>query len=175
MTIATFFLLLGLAALLLFLYSARRNRSPENLEHLTSRIRPVDVDAFLNLTDESEEEYLRNLLPAPQFRKIQRERTFAAIEYVRVAGKNASILIQLAEAARRNADPEIAAAGQKLLDSALRLCLYALATVPRLYFTMLFPRAIGSRQVAESYGSLVRQMVMLGCLRYPTHDIASAL
>jgi len=172
---ATFVSSLGIVALFVFLYLALRNRPPEDLEHLASRIRPVNVDAFLNLTDNSEEEYLRKRLPAPQFRKIQRERILAAIEYVRVAGRNASILVQLAEAAKRSSDPEIALAGQKLLDGALRLRLYALATVPRLYFTILVPRSIASAAVAESYASLVRQVVMLGCLRYPTHDIASAL
>lgn len=175
MTFAAVLLLLGLAALFAFLYFARANRSRDDLERLASRLRRVDVDAFLNLTDEREEEFLRDRLPPPEFRKLQRERTLAAIEYVWVAGKNASILIRLAEAARHHADSEIATAGQKLLDRALRLRLYALATIPRLCLGMVFPRTIGSRAVAESYGTMVRQVVMLGCLRYPTHDMASAL
>jgi len=175
MTIAAFLLIVGLIAIFALVYFARGNRSHQDLEQLASHLRPVDVNAFLNLTDQREEEFLRKRLPAAEFRRIQRERTLAAIEYVWVAGKNASILIRLAEAARQSPDPEICAVGQKLLDRALRLRLYALATVPRLYIGILFPRAIGSRSVAESYGGMVRQVVMLGCLRYPTHDIASAL
>jgi hypothetical protein len=170
------FLVLGLLALGLVAYLANgRHSSKGSLDQLASRLRRVDVDAFLNLTDESEEQFLRQRLPAWEFRKILRERKLAAVEYVWGAAQNASILIQLAEAARQDPDPDVAAAGQKLLDSAVRLRLYAFMTVPQLYLGILFPQANVSRSVAESYGAIRRQVVMLGCLHYPTHDMSSAL
>ena len=176
MTLAVVFLVLGLVALLTIVYLARGRHANSNLDQLASQLRPVDVDAFLNLTDEGEEQYLRDHLPAREFRKIQRERKLAAIEYVWAAGQNASILIRLAEAARSHLDPEISAAGQKLLDSALRLRLYAFLTIPRLYLGILAPQAHVKRQpLADAYSSMTRQVVMLGCLRFPTHDVSSAL
>ena len=176
MILATVLFIIGLVALSLLLSLARKHTSPSNLERLATDLRPVDVDAFLNLTDEGEEQYLRDHLPAREFRKIQRERKLAAIEYVWAAGQNASILIRLAEAARGDAESEISAAGHKLLDSALRLRLYAFLTIPRLYLGILVPQAHVKRQpLADAYSSMTRQVVMLGCLRFPTHDVSSAL
>ncbi|MFZ0802262.1 MAG: hypothetical protein WAN70_08850, partial [Terriglobales bacterium] len=51
-------------------------------------IRSVDLRAFRNLTDPEEEEYLRLNLPPADFRRIQRERLRAAVEYIRCAAFN---------------------------------------------------------------------------------------
>ena len=176
MILAITLLIAGLCALALIIYLAKGHSSGQNLDQLALRLRPVNVDAFLNLTDEGEEQFLRDHLAPRQFRRIQRERKLAAIAYVWAAGANASILIRLAEAARSASDPEISAAGQKLLDSALRMRLYAFATIPRLYAGVLLPSAEFNRKpIADTYSLMTRQVVMLGCLRFPTYDVSSAL
>ena len=123
----------------------------------------VDVEAFRNLIDEDEEAYLRNHLPAREFRRVHRERMLAAVEYVRAAYHNAGILVTIAEGARASADPQVAEAAGRLFDNATRLRWYAARVIPRLYFKMLFPGANhATRQLLDRYDTLTRQAMMLG-------------
>ena len=108
----------GLLGLFLILYLAKGLRSPGgNIDELASQLRPIDVDAFRNLIDEREEKFLRERLPTWEFRRIQRRRNLAAVEYIWCAAQNAAILIRLGEAARQNPDPAIAAAAIKTNDN----------------------------------------------------------
>ena len=167
----------GVITLALILHLAKGHvGTGRNLDDLASQLRPIDVGAFRNLIDESEEEYLRARLPLKEFRSIHRERMLAATEYVRCAAHNAAILIRLGEAARQNPDPAVSVAAERLINNALRLRLYAFQAVPRLYLSMLFPGASRAPYfVAETYDSMTRQVVMLGCLQYPIGGMSSAL
>jgi len=141
----------------------------------TEPLRSVDLEAFRNLVDPEEENYLRENLSPAEFRKIQRERMLAAIDYVKCAASNAGILVHFAQRARQSADPETAAAAGKLIDDALRLRTYAIKAIPLLYLGVLLPgRRISPARVAESYELMTRQVVLLG-LQYPTGEISSAL
>ena len=80
------------------------------LEDPGLHLRYVDVDAFRNLIDPAEEEYLRLRLSHSDFRKIHRERLRAAVDYVSGAAHNAALLVRLAEVARSSSDPATAAA-----------------------------------------------------------------
>jgi len=139
-------------------------------------MRAVDVEAFRNLVDPGEEEFLRaNLAPA-EFRKIQRERLRAAVEYISCAAQNAAILLRVADAGRRSPDPATAEAAEKLVGNAIRLRLYALHAIPRLYLGMILPGSrISPVRIAESYEQMTRLVVLLGCLQYPTRDVSAAL
>ena len=138
-------------------------------------IRFVDVEAFRNLIDPNEEDYLRGKLHPAAFRKIQRERLRTAAEYILCAAHNAAVLLSLAEAARLSPDPNVAAMAEKLIDNAIRLRLYAFQAIPRLYIAMLLPLQRPSPlRVAERYEQMTRQVVLLG-LQYPMRGISSAL
>jgi hypothetical protein len=173
------FILVALAFLALG-FSVRltkgRALTPEVLENPNQHIRAVDVEAFRNLVDPEEAEFLRTHLAAAEFRKIQRERLRAAVEYVSCAAENAAILLRLADAGRRSSDPATAEAAEKLVDNAIRLRLYAIQTIPRLYFGMILPGArISPVRIAESYEQMTRLVVLLGCLQYPTRGVSAAL
>ena len=72
--------------------------------------------------------------------------------------------------------PATAEAAEKLVNNALRLRLYALHTIPRLYLGMIFPGArISPVRIAESYEQMTRLVVLLGCLQYPTRGVSAAL
>jgi len=65
MIIPLIFVAIGLVALLLLVYLfAGRILLAGNLNELVTQLRPVDVNAFRNLIDESEQQYLREHLPA---------------------------------------------------------------------------------------------------------------
>ena len=141
----------------------------------SEQIRAVDLEAFRNLIDPAEEEYLRENLPAGEFRKIHRERLRAAVEYVSCAKDNAAVLLYIAESARRSQDPAVAEAAAVLVDSAVRLRMYAFLAIPRLYLAMALPgRRIMPARVADSYEQMTRQVVRLG-LEFPASSIAASL
>jgi hypothetical protein len=173
-------LIIALTALLALLFLVRLTRGRtlnlNVLENPAEHLRSVDVEAFRNLVDPGEEQFLRaNLAPA-EFRKIQRERLRAAVEYVSCAAQNAGVLLRLADAGRRSSDPATAEAAEKLVNNALRLRLYALHAIPRLYLGMIFPGArISPVGIAESYEQMTRLVVLLGCLQYPTRGVSAAL
>ena len=88
----------------------------------------------------------------------------------------AAILLRLADAGRRSPDPATAEAAEKLVNNALRLRLYALQAIPRLYLGMILPGVrISPVGIAERYEQMTRLVVLLGCLQYPTRGISAAL
>jgi hypothetical protein len=147
-----------------------------DVEHLASNLRSVDVDAFRNLTDPDEEQYLRDHLAAGDFRKIQRARMLAAIEYVSCVARNAAILTRLADAVRHSPNPSIVEAGEKLLDTAIRLRLLAFHAMVKLYLGLVLPGPrISPARIAESYEQMTRLVVMLGVFQQAPHGVAAAL
>lgn len=170
MTLSIFIALAALSVPVV-LRLAKGRKAPPQLDHLQA----VDLRAFRNLMDPEEEEYLRRNLPPADFRRIQRERLRAAIEYVKCAASNAGVLMHFAEVARRSSDPATAESAARLVDNAIRLRSYALRAIPRLYLAIAFPaRRFSPSRVAESYEQMTRQVVLLG-LQYPTGNISRAL
>lgn len=177
MMIATFiFVIVGLLALLsVIVLASGQTTSATVLKNPVQHLRPVDIEAFRNLIAPSEEEFLRRHLQPAEFRKVQRQRLLAAAEYVTGAARNAAILLRFAEGARRSSNAATAETAEKLIAHALRLRLYALHVVPRLYFAAMLPGAsFAPVLVAERYELIVRQVVMLG-LQYPTQGISAML
>jgi len=176
MTLPFIFAGAGLLGLFLILYLAMGLRPKGgNLDNLATQLRPIDVEAFRNLIDEREEEYLRAHLPVRDFRGVHRERMMAAVEYVWCATKNTTILMSLGEAAKQSSDPEVVAAADKLLENALRLRLYAIKSLPRLYISMIFPHASAApHAIAETYETMTRQAIVLGCVRTPASEVSAA-
>ena len=164
-------------ALLLFSIRLAKGHgySPQMVENPAEHLRSVDVEAFRNLINPEEEEFLRRRLRPEDFRRIQRERLRAAVEYISGAAGNASVLLQVGEAARRNPDPVVAAAAEKLVDNAIRLRIYAFQAIPRLYLGIIFPAwRTPSLRVPDSYEQMTRQVVRLG-LQYPIRGVSAAL
>jgi hypothetical protein len=160
----------ALAILFLLLYvEGGRNSSVNGVEDLAGRTRPVDLDAFRNLVDAGEEDFLRANLSRDEFRAVQRERTRAAVEYIRNSAHNAACLLRLGEAASRSGDPHIAEAGRRLIDSALRLRAYALLSNTRLYVRLIFPESrLSYGKLADNYQHLSALASQLALMQYPT-------
>jgi hypothetical protein len=168
---------LGLVSLAGFLELAKgRSLSAKAPETLTRQLRSVDVGAFRNLIDPGEEEYLRSRLPAAMFRKVQRERVFAAIEYISCAAQNAAILTRIGDAARRSPNQSTAEAGAKLVDTAIRLRIYAFQATAKLYWGLVLPGVrISPARIAESYEQMTRLVVLLGVFQQAPQGAAAAL
>src|SRR5574340_127105 len=110
------------------------------LEDLDGQTIAVDLNCFRNLIDEEEETYLRAHLPSREFRKIQKARLLAAMQYLDWTAHNAALLLRLGEAARVNPDPAIAAAGRELANAALKTRLYCFLALCRLCVAFAVPK-----------------------------------
>ncbi|HZQ22037.1 MAG TPA: hypothetical protein VFA89_04490 [Terriglobales bacterium] len=130
----------------------QRRASQRDVQELSRAIRPVDLEAFRNLMSADDEGYLRQQLPARVYRAVQRRRLWAAVEYVSCAAFNASVLTKLGDAARHSPDPELARAGQELVDAAVRLRLYCVVTRMRFYTGVVWPGiSVSPASIADRY------------------------
>jgi hypothetical protein len=138
-------------------------------------LRSVDLEAFRNLIDPSEEQFLRAHLPPAEFRRIQRQRLRATVQYVSAVAHNAKVLLRLGQAARLSSDPSIAAAAENLVETALQLRFTAFRSLALLYWRIILPgRHASLAPVAEGYEQITGQVVMLG-LRYPLRGVSEGL
>ncbi len=155
--------------LLVLLYAVRgQNARVGEVEDLTGHTRPVDLEAFGNLIDPREEQFLRDNLPRREFRAIQRERLLAAAEYIGNTAYNAALLLRWGEAAARNPDARIALAGQQLIDRALRVRLYALLCLAKLYVRLALPNVPASLSgLVENYQHLSGMATQLALMQQP--------
>src|SRR5215471_19960153 len=110
----------------------------------TPGIEPIDVEAFRNLVNPTEDEYLHRRLPAAEFRRVQRERLRAAAAYIRVAGRNAAVLVAIGQAALSASDAATAEAARQLVDNALRLRRNASLALLRIYVALAWPQSTPS-------------------------------
>lgn len=136
--------------------------------HLSQRIEPIDVEAFRNLVDAAESEYLHRRLPAPEFRRVQRERLRAAAAYIRVAGRNSSMLVAIGQAALAADNAKTMEAARQLVDSALLLRRNATVALFRIYVAMAWPQAgLSAMPVLHGYERLNSYAMLLGRLQNP--------
>ena len=134
-------------------------RSPAEL---ANQMRPVDIEAFSNLIDPDEEQFLRSSLPPSLFRSVRRERLIAATEYVGAVSHNAAVLVRIGESARHHADPGTVQAGHELANSGVRLRLHCSLVLFRLWTAIVVPGArLSSVPLVERYqqaSALARQL-----------------
>ncbi len=113
---------------------------------------PVDLDAFRNLIDPQELQFLKQNLSPRDFRRIQRTRLRAAAAYISVISKNAGQLVAIGRSASAHPDAEIAAAGLDVVQRALRLKLWCSLSLVELNATMVFPTLLSpSSEIADRY------------------------
>lgn len=171
MTVTLALIAMAVLALAVLLRAARGQRAAiGSLAELEGRTQPVDLAAFRNLVDESEEEFLRSHLGAAEFRRIQRERLHASVEYVQRTAHNAAMLISLGDVVRRQGEPEVAEVARELVNSALRLRLNAFIALVTLYARLAFPEArLSPGQVIETYQALTERTLRLSRMQSPAY------
>jgi len=158
----------GILALIFFVLRVGAARTPRQLDELSKQIKPVDLEAFRNLTEPAEEEFLRAALPVSQFRVIQRNRLRASLDYLAGVSHNAGILLQLGQIAQRSPDERIAEAGRRLSDDALRMRLNSLMAICKLTARYAFPATgLQAGRVIDRYEQLTSAAVRLGRMQEP--------
>lgn len=168
--IAVAFLALGIVV-----YVAIRSRTRRvDLEGTVQAFRSLDIEAFRNLVDSAEETFLRNHLPPKKFREIKRRRAWAAFLYAWEAGRAATALAKVGQAAQRSLDPEIAASGVQVAENAFRLRLQTVRVSLRLLTEVLLPgrssRSLPS--LADQYERTAETLFRLGRFPSGVHGMA---
>ena len=142
---------------------------------LSQRIEPIDIEAFRNLVSPAETLYLRRRLPAGEFRTVQRLRLHAAASYIRVAGRNATVLIRIGQAALSASDPATAEAARQLVDNALLLRRNATFALLRIYVALAWPQsALAAAPIVYGYEQLNSRAMLLGRLQNPAIPVRIA-
>ena len=139
---------------------------------LAEQIQPIDVEAFRNLVDPAEDEYLRRRLPAAEFRLVQRERLRATALYVQAAGRNAAVLVRMGQAALTAGNPDTAEAARRLVDNALLLRRNATFALLRIYFALAWPNSGWvATPILHGYEQLNGSAMLLGRLQNPAAPV----
>jgi hypothetical protein len=136
------------------------------------QIRPIDVEAFRNLVDHGEDEYLHRRLPPAEFRTVQRARLRAAAAYVQEAGRNAAVLVKIGQGALASSDGRTAEAAAQLVNDALLLRRNAAFALLRIYTAMAWPDArMAAVPFLDSYQQLSASAMLLGRLQNPAAPV----
>jgi len=157
-------LALGIILRLAVTQSLQARRSTD----LAVSIRPIDIEAFRNLINPAEDEYLRCRLPANHFRGVRRERLRAMAAYVHVAASNAAALVRVGEAALASGDARVAEAAQQLVNDALLLRRNTTVALARIYLALAWPNSgFAAVRVVERYERVSGTAMLLGRLQNP--------
>ncbi len=170
MTLAIFIVTAAAIALAIILQIAiSRSLQTSRTAGLGARIQPIDVEAFRNLVDPAEDDYLRLRLPPPQFRQVRRQRLLAMAAYVKAAGRNADVLMRIGHAALASSDARAVQAAQQLVSEAVLLRRNASLSLAKIYVAMAWPNSgLAASRVADGYEHLNGSAMLLGRLQNPT-------
>jgi len=137
-------------------------------QDLLTRCRHVDLEAFRNLVDPQQEQFLSLTLPAAEMRRLQRQQARILLLYVGSVAHNAALLINLGANARLSHDKEEKEAGTRLVNAALQMRIHALMAILKLRLSLLLPSSrLGPLKVLEDYSSLTTTASLLFRLQAP--------
>ena len=157
---------LGLVAI--FVISVRGGLRLSRHASRSQRIEPLDVEAFRNLIDPAEREYLRRRLHSAEFREVQRKRLKAMAVYVGTAARNADVLANVAKSSLASENPQTAEAARQLIDNALLLRRNATFALLRIYIAMAWPDSnMAAAPILQGYVQLNGSAMLLGRLQNP--------
>jgi len=139
----TAFLILFVAALVvlaIFAYAVRRHRAQlRSLDDFRARWRKVDVEAFANLVDPTEERFLREHLSPGEFRRLRRQRLHVAWEYLGRVSQNARLMVQAGQIISRHNTGDDAVRARQHVATAIRLRTLVLMAQCGLVAEMVLP------------------------------------
>lgn len=150
-----------IAAVLLLLWAAVRGRSTQidSVEAAQQAITPVDIDAFRNLTDASQDRYLQQQLTRPDFRRVQRARSLATADYLWKLASNASVILRVGEFARGSEQERIVQQGAEMASAAVSLRIFCLLGLAQAYAGYVFPgAAVSVGGIADGYDKLTARL-----------------
>ena len=139
------------------------------------QLQPIDLEAFRNLVNPAEDEYLRRRLPPSEFRTVRRERLRAVAAYVQASGRNAAALINIGQAALAANDAHTAEAARQLVNDALLLRRNATFALLKIYLVLAWPHSVlSAAPVLRGYEQMNGSAMLLGRLQNPATPVRIA-
>lgn len=146
------FVVVALSAIVVFIQAARRGLPVLTVADATAQTYDVDIEAFGNLLDSTQSEYVRQRLSRREFAWYRRERARVLIEYVTRISHNSAVLIGLAHHLRSETNEELLRQNEELLALAIRTRTYAIFALLLLYVNVRVPWLKASlEQLAGGY------------------------
>jgi len=173
MTLA-FVLVISAALALVFIFGITVSRALQvsRAGTLQGELRPIDVEAFRNLVNPAEDEYLRRRLPPAEFRAVRRERLLAMAAYIREAARNAAFLVRIGQAAMAASDARTVEAARQLVDNALLLRRNATFALLRIYIVLAWPNSgLFATPILHGYERMSGSAMLLGRLQNPAAPV----
>jgi hypothetical protein len=143
--------------------------------NLAEEIEPIDVEAFRNLANPAEDEFLYRRLPAAEFRRVRRERLRAMSAYIQTAGRNATALIEIGQAALTSSHAPTAEAARELVEEALMLRRNAAFALLKIYVALAWPTSeLAATPILHAYEQLNGSAMLLTRLQNPAAPVRIA-
>ena len=168
MTMLIYIAISLLALALIFGVMRGNTRKVNGLDDLETRLKSVDLAAFLNLTDPEDLEFLRASLSRSEFRRVQRKRTIAALRYLSAVSHNAAVLLRMGELARHSQNIRTRQAGQELIDTALQTRMFVAVLYLRMVSDLVRPSGmVQAQRLLEGYEDMKERLVHLVSIEQP--------
>ena len=140
--------------------------------NLSGQIQPVDVEAFRNLVNPADDEFLRAHLAPAQFRVVQRARLRAMASYIHETGRNAATLVRIGQTALAGNDPRSREAAERLVNEALLLRRNAAFALFRIQVALAWPSSgRAATRIVDRYQHLHGSAMLLGRLQNPASPV----
>lgn len=152
-TLAVAVPLLLVLALLVF----RQSMQVSSLEDVEKQWQRVDMEAFLNLADPAEENYLRRNLSGSEFRSIQRLRVRAMWEYLGRLAHNSKLMMRAGQMVQHQSSGVRLQEATQLVAAASRMRILVLGADVYLAVRFLLPQTQDPiRSLVGKYDSLTQ-------------------
>ena len=143
--------------------------------NLAGQIEPIDIEAFRNLINKADDEFLRVNLASKQFRAVRRARLRAAAAYVLQTGRNAALLVRIGQSALSSDDLRAREAARELVNDALLLRRNAAFALLRIYCALAWPNSgLAASAIPDRYEHLSSSAMLLGRLQNPAVPVRLA-
>lgn len=169
MTLGIVLVLIAALSLILILRITVRSRLQiSKADPGSDQIQAIDLDAFRNLADPAEDDYLRRKLSSSEYRRVRRVRLSAMAAYVQTAAQNAALLINIGQAALHSSNPQTVEAARELVNDALLLRRNATVAMVKIYVAVAWPKgSVATTTVLDGYRQLNGSAMLLGRLQNP--------
>jgi hypothetical protein len=139
-----------------------------DLRHIVRCSRPVNVGLFRRLQNRDDLEFLKCRLSSADFRRVQRLRTRAELEYLIAIFRNAGILARVGDFARSASRAEVSKAGARLLTAAIDVRWNAALAITTRSVQFLWPSTSNSSvSVVADYERLRDQFAAIALMQCP--------
>ena len=173
--ILAIFLIVASALALVLILTLSLSRSLQVSSNGPTALQPIDVEAFRNLVDPTEDEYLRRRLLPAEFRTVRRERLRAVAAYVRTVATNAALLVHIGQNALASTDTQTAQAARQLVNEALLLRRNATLVLMKIYVLLAWPNSgLLAAPILHGYEQMSGAAMLLGRLQNPAIPVRPA-